>query len=174
MQTTDWYVIQVNTGSEFKIRKLIEQELQRSKVEYVDCFIPLVEYMIKKNGEWQPFEKPMFPGYVFIVSENIGKVFTHLKRISSFTKILGEGYEFIPIYESEAEKLLSFSDDEYNVSMSQGFIENMKIFVTDGPLQGHEGQIRKIDRHKRVAEVEVEFMGRKTMVKMPLEIIYKK
>ena len=41
------------------------------------------------------------------------------------------------------------------MSLSKGHIREGKTHVTQGPLQGKEALSRKIDRHKRLARLEV-------------------
>ena len=53
------------------------------------------------------------------------------------------------------------------------FFENDKIIINEGPLIGLEGLITKIDRHKRIAYVNVELLGKLTRVQVGLEIISK-
>ncbi len=172
---TNWYVIQVNTGSEYKLRNMIVRQLEQSNIPYEDCFVPMVEYVRKSNQGYETKEKPMFPGYLFLISgsDNIREIAAKLKQVMGFTKILGESQEFIPLYPQEVEFLLGFSDEKHNVGLSCGFIENDSITITQGPLVGKEGYIKKINRHKRIAEVELLFMGRTTRVQVPLEIITK-
>lgn len=57
--------------------------------------------------------------------------------------------------------------------MSTGFIQGDKIFVTEGPLQGKEGLIIKIDRHKRIAYLQLSMFNKETIAKVGLEIISK-
>ena len=57
--------------------------------------------------------------------------------------------------------------------MSEGFIENDRVVITSGPLQGNEGLIRKIDRHKRKAYLEIDMFGRKLKTQVGLEIVRK-
>lgn len=175
IESTNWYVIQVNTGSEQKLRDMIVRQLERTNIPYEDCFVPTIEYVQKVNQKYVTKEKPMFPGYLFLIStpEQIQEVATCLKQVIGFTKILGENQAFIPLYPQEVEFLLGFSDSNHNVGLSSGFIENDNITVTQGPLVGKEGYIRKINRHKRMAEIELFFMGRSTRVQVPLEIITK-
>lgn len=54
-----------------------------------------------------------------------------------------------------------------------GFIRGDRVFVTLGPLQGRESVIRKIDRHKRRAKIELEFMGDRRIFDVALEIVSK-
>ena len=59
------------------------------------------------------------------------------------------------------------------MEMSVGYIEGDACTVTSGPMQGFTGVIKKIDRHKKIAVLEVEFFGRNTEVTVGLEIISK-
>lgn len=58
--------------------------------------------------------------------------------------------------------------------MSEGIIEGSKVSVNSGPLQGMEGYIRKIDRHKRKAYLEIPFFGRTQNIQVGLEIVEKR
>ena len=51
--------------------------------------------------------------------------------------------------------------------------KNDKIIINEGSLVGLEGLITKIDRHKRIAYVDVELLGKLTKVQVGLEIISK-
>ena len=56
---------------------------------------------------------------------------------------------------------------------SIGVIEGDTVHIFEGSLQGMEGLIRKIDRHKRMAYLEVEMFGRMVEMRAGLEIIEK-
>ena len=75
--------------------------------------------------------------------------------------------------EDEKNFLLGFCDDEFIVEDSIEFIEGDKMFVTSRPLKDRESVIKKIDRHKRCAEIELEFMGGQRRVSMALNIVSK-
>lgn len=53
-------------------------------------------------------------------------------------------------------------------------IEGDRIVILKGPLMNQAGLIRRIDRHKRLAYLEMEIMGRKKTVKVGLEIVKKR
>lgn len=57
--------------------------------------------------------------------------------------------------------------------MSSGIIENDRVQILSGPLMGMEGNICRIDRHKRMAYMEIEMFGRTVEMKVGLEIIRK-
>ena len=48
------------------------------------------------------------------------------------------------------------------------------MVVLSGPLKGNEGLIRKIDRHKRKAWLEIEMFGRTVEMQVGLEVVGKR
>lgn len=166
-----WYVIQVRTGDEEKIRIQCQKMIPRTVLE--DCFLPYYEEKKKLWGQWRLLRKVLFPGYVFLVTEDVRELWWRLKGVIGLTKLLKVDWEMIPLTEEEIRFLLAFSGEEWQVKMSEGVIENSQVMVTSGPLQGWEGLIKKIDRHKRKAWLELEMFGRKQQVQVGLEIVRK-
>ena len=68
---------------------------------------------------------------------------------------------------------ISSGSDEQIVSMSEGIIEGTQVIITSGSLMGMEGLIKKIDRHKRKAWLDLELFGRMQQVEVGLEITRK-
>ena len=89
------------------------------------------------------------------------------------TRLLGTGDEIIPLSQEEVELLLKLGKEEQLVAISTGIIENDQVRILTGPLQGMEGYIRKINRHKRKAWVSIEMFGRSVDMEVGLEIIKK-
>ena len=87
------------------------------------------------------------------------------------TKILKTGDEITPLSQQEVELLLKLGSEKQEVEMSIGVIEGDKVHIFEGPLQGMEGLIRKIDRHKRMAYLKVEMFGRVVEMKVGVEIV---
>ncbi len=168
----NWYVIQVRSGHEKEIadkcRFMIPKEILK------ECFIP--EYVTKRKfkGKWHDVRSVLFKGYVFLISDEIDELFTELKKVPDFTKVIGKKKETIyPLKDGEVEFLKTFGKDDHIVDMSVGFIEGDKIYITEGPLQGREGMITKVDRHKRIAYINVDIFNEITTAKVGLEIISK-
>ena len=87
------------------------------------------------------------------------------------TKLIGTGEEIVPLQEDEIELLRKMGVDEKALKMSNGIIENGTIMITEGPLAGMEGCIRKIDRHKRKAWLEICMFGKTVKMEAGLEIM---
>ena len=105
-----WYVIQTVGGQEQAVRRLIERYLSGAGDSLVyQCFIPMRERTVKRGGEWQLVQEKLFPGYVFVVTEDAQKLLQNLKSIPRFTRLLGTGAnEFVPLRPEEIAFLQKF------------------------------------------------------------------
>lgn len=167
-----WYAVQVISGEEEKV-KLFSEKLLKEEIEF-DCLIPKYETMMKYAGRWHKKTKPLFPGYVFFITEQAVKLFFAFKKIPKLTKMMLEDREVIDIHPKEVKLLKHFLVlDEDTVPMSTGYIEGDKVIVTDGPMAGYEGHITYVNRHKRIATLAVEMFGRKTEITLGLELVEK-
>ncbi|MCD8365896.1 MAG: antiterminator LoaP [Clostridiales bacterium] len=169
-----WYVIQVRTGTEEDIVRKCGERISPAVLE--KCFIPRYEERRKIQGQWQTVRKILFVGYVFLSvpsAEDIDELFLELKKVTGLTKLLGVGEDIVPLTESEVAFLSRFGGEAQVVEMSEGVIEGSQVRILSGPLLGLEGLIKKIDRHKRKAYLEVEMFGRVQRIEVGLEIAMK-
>jgi transcriptional antiterminator NusG len=134
--------------------------------DYREMFIP--QYTAQKHfrQEWHEVKMTLFPGYLFVDTETIEAVMTGLKKIRQYTKVLRDGETVSPITQEEQKFLADMMDEDYTVCYSEGFLIGDEVVVTKGPLKHMKGFIRTIDRHRRVAKMEVRMFGRST----PMEI----
>ena len=137
------------------------------------CFIPYYQQKKRFQGEWHIQERILFPGYVFLIAENPEKLVNELRKVIGLTKLIGTGDEIIPLVQEEIDLLMKIGTDKQLVEMSSGIIENDRVQILAGALMGMEGNIRRIDRHKRMAYMEIEMFGRTVEMKVGLEIIRK-
>ncbi len=173
---SNWYVLYVKTGSEQTacdfLNKLFDKE------ESV-AFIPQVEIIFNNSNTTSKFLKPMFPGYIFvdsILEERLFVILTYkYTRFSKcILKLLGsENINYMKLCDEEKNFLLGFFNVEYVTEESKGLIVGDKVIITSGPLQGRESVIKKIDRHKRCAEIELTCFGDIRRVRVALEIVSK-
>ncbi|GHT27749.1 hypothetical protein FACS18942_07470 [Planctomycetales bacterium] len=175
MSMKNWLILFVRTGNENNLMAVLKEKL--NPYEYLP-FVPLVETSFRKSGVVQKIKKPLFPGYLFIqtkVESDLiaDKLSIALKGIKSIYSLLCYGCDKkdVVMRESERSYWERLLGTEFCITASAGFIENERIRVTSGALTGLEGSIKKIDRHKRQAIVEMEMMGAKREVALMLEII---
>ena len=151
---------------------------------YKRCFHPMRHVRKKFRGEWKDLHEKLLPGYVFIVSDSVEALYKELKQVPMLTKMLGkEGEWFAALRMSEVdwlERLMDSADRgkgeeaASEIGLSQIVIEGDRVVILSGPLKHVEGEIKKFHLHRRMAEVEVEFMGRKTVIHLGIEMVEKR
>lgn len=97
----------------------------------------------------------MFPDYVFLESEDGERLARELEQYQQILTILGGQDILIPVHKEEEQFLRGLCGGTHHSKMSKGYIRDGHTHVTEGPLQGKEKMIRKIDRHKRLAKLEM-------------------
>ena len=172
---SSWFVFFVQTGKERVICNYLNEMIGD---EETVAFIPLIELIYKNSRQVRKELKPMFPGYILaesVIDERkfVSKVSQITRRTAHFINLLGkENPDCMALHDNEKE-LLGFCDDKHIVQESIGFIEGDKVTVTSGPLRGRESIINRLDRHRRRAEVELEFMGDVRRISVSLEVVEK-
>ena len=147
--------------------------VQAQKKVLERCFIPYYEESKRIRGRWTTLEKVLFPGYVFMITEKLESLYDQLHGVIGLTKLIGTGREIVPLQEEEIAFMQGIGGENQVVEMSEGVIEQSHVKITSGPLVGMEGAIRKIDRHKRKAWLEVPLFGRVQRVQVGVEIVAK-
>ncbi|MDE5697663.1 MAG: antiterminator LoaP [Lachnospiraceae bacterium] len=167
-----WYVVQVRAGTEERIRRQCISVIDKRVLE--QCFVPYYKEQKKYQGTWHTEQKLLFPGYVFMVSNRLEELYQDLQRIIGMTRLLGTGDDIVPLQENEIELMKKMGAGRNAMEVSTGIIEKGSVVITQGPLAGMEGCIRKIDRHKRKAWLEVSMFGRTMKMEAGLEVIEKR
>lgn len=169
-----WYVIRAVSGQENKIKDYIEKEISYQGLEeYVEQVLVPTEKVIQvRQGKKISKERVYFPGYVMILAELKGEIPHLIKSINGVIGFLGEtkGGDPVPMREAEVNRMLG-KVDELAVQDSQvaiPYVVGEIIKVIDGPFNGFNGTVEKINEEKRKLEVMVKIFGRRT----PLELSY--
>lgn len=166
-----WYVLQVMSGREAELRELISCCLDRELLQ--DCFYPTYEAFFKKGGERRVVKRRLFPGYLFLVTEDIQAVEQRLREIPEMTKVLKIGQEAIPLTETEQGFLERHLDGEHVLPMSRGYKCGDEIRITEGPFAGYQGQLKAVDRHNRYGVISLQMFGRDVEMRFGLEVVGK-
>ncbi len=82
-----------------------------------------------------------------------------------------EGW-FSGLGKQEEDFVRGIGDERHKTSISKITVhEGKRIRVVDGPLKDYEGDVVKVDLHRKEAAVKIEFMGRKLELKMGIEMV---
>ncbi len=163
-----WYVIQVLTGLEGEICGQCQKTV---KEPGEDVFVMMAERMTKIQEKWTRITSRLFPGYVFVETEDIEDFHMRLKRIDGMAKVLRTGEEMTPIYREEEEYLRELGGKDHIVRYSEGYMEGESLVVMSGALKDYRGTVKKVLRHKRLVVLEVPLMGRNVEVTVGLGIV---
>ncbi len=162
-----WYVIQTTSGEEQACLGVCRAKMNPSL--YREMFVPLYIDKMHFRKQWHDVKKVLFPGYFFV--DDIDEVAKELSHIDRLTKVLRNAEMVAPIRKEEQAFLQGMMNEEHIVECSKGFIIGDRVCITEGPLRNHYGFIRKVDRHRRIAKLEINFFGRMTPVEVGLEIV---
>ncbi len=181
-----WYVLYVRPNSEHRVATDVEKAFERMKLGFdLTAFCPESERYYR-NGDAKTniagrtyVKRPLFPGYVFVETDMPSPEFR-----SNFSEYIYNSPDIIRLLKYSGSDEIALSTDERRrleflfmgkryLEHSEGYIEGDNIIVTVGPLAGHEGCIRKINRHNRIAFLELDMYDKKVTVKAALEIVSK-
>ena len=110
--------------------------------------MPTYDRMKRYQGQWHVEQGIAFPDIIFLESQDPDALEQELHDKCPDSRMIR--------LSSEQKGLLTqLLGEEKHMSLSKGHIRQGQTHVTQGPLQGKEDLIRKIDRHKRLARLEV-------------------
>ena len=169
-----WYVVRAVSGQENKVKNYIETEISKLGMgDYISqVLVPTEKVVTVRDGKKISKDRVYFPGYVMVEANLTGEIPHIIKSITGVIGFLGEtkGGDAVPLRLSEVNRMLG-KVDELSVktdNVSIPFTVGETIKVTDGPFNGFNGTVEKVNEDKRKLEVMVKIFGRKT----PLELSF--
>lgn len=169
-----WYVVRAVSGQENKVKAYIETEANRLGMsDYISqVLVPTEKVVQVRDGKKVTKDRVYFPGYVMIEANLAGEIPHVIKSITGVIGFLGEtkGGEPVPLRMSEVNRMLGKVDELAVKTDTRTIPFNIgeTIKVIDGPFNGFNGTVEKINEDKRKLEVMVKIFGRKT----PLELSF--
>lgn len=164
-----WCVVHVRDGKEEHMEDFVAGLLPESL--NVRCFHLIRSRKKKYEGQWQTVHEDLFPGYVFIDTDQPDKVYRELKRTPK-PKLLFSNEEYVSTLEKKESDLMErLADKKGRIGLSKVRIGvDGKVSYLSGPLLGMGNLVRRVNLHKRVVEIEAELMGRKRILYLGIDI----
>ncbi len=161
-----WYVIQTYTGREEQLVKMIRKQMPKEC--YGECFVAYYEQLRDRRQENQIHILRLFPGYLFISTDDVERLFRCLKTIPAMTKIMASGaFVFTPLFAGEAEFLLKIMDADRVVRLTYAATDGRNhVSYLSGPLTQCRDRIRRYRFRDRYAEVKLQIAGQEKIVRM--------
>ena len=161
-----WCVLATKVGREELIQQMCKRHL--NKKIYSRCMFPLCEQREHYRGTWHTKLEKVFPGYLFFDTGDPDELSRQLRN----EMIMAQNDMLFVLTPEDVQCLLFFGRTGV-FPMSQGIIVNGRVIILSGPLVGEESRIRKVDRHKRRAWLQIKLFGKPYTVVVGLEISQK-
>ncbi len=176
MEEYKWYVLQVYSGHENKVKNRLEKliaefEGSESGSKIKEVMVPMEEVTELKNGKKVKIQKKLYPGYIMINMIPSEETLHMLNNIQGIIKFVGGGVKPHPLREREVSKIVH---REERPAAGPAVDEEMPykvgdyVEVVDGPFTQFNGRIEEVFPEKGKVKVVVSLFGRPT----PLELNY--
>lgn len=151
----NWYVLFALVAKEDKLCSVLQKK-------GIDAFIPMMEYY-RRDIRGNAF-KMLFPGYIFVRSKMDQCDFDNFlydlgdQRDGLIKQLKEDGVSALK--EEEIDMFNKLLNSKGILEMSQAFIDENKAIVIQGPLIHYQNHIIKIDKHNKLATLDIDFLNR--------------
>ena len=164
-----WCVVHVRDGGEERAEDFVASLLPKNIK--ARCFHLIRGRRKKYEGQWHTVYEDLFPGYVFIDTDDPERVYKELRKTPK-PKLLFSDEEYVSALERhESDFMERLADRNGRIGISRVRIgEDGKIRCLSGPLRAMEDKVKRVNLHKRIAEIEADVMGKKRILYLGLDI----
>lgn len=161
-----WYVIQVLSTHEKKVKKALEEYLEsQGMTELIErVLVPTENVSEVKKGQQKISEKRIWPGYLLIRMTLTDESWMYVKNTPGVIDFLG-GEKPTALSEEEVHDILKDLDDKKKqVTQKHKFEIGDKVKITDGVFINFIGSVSEVFHEKGRLSVLVTIFGRETRV----------
>jgi len=128
----DWFVAHTRPRCEKKLVQYCERE-------GFSTTLPLYRVAHKYRGKTVEFQKPLFPGYVFLRLEKLErqKVFQS-DYVANLLDVVDQ-----ELFEHQLNDILQALDTGYEICLAPQITAGNRVRIKSGPLRGMEGSVEK-------------------------------
>ncbi|SCA62737.1 Transcription termination/antitermination protein NusG [Chlamydiales bacterium SCGC AG-110-P3] len=165
MQTT-WYVLQVLSGQEKKVKKTLEENREvRGMSDLIqEILLPVENVSEVKKGEKRIVEKKLWPGYLLARMTLTDDAWNYVKNTNGVIDFLGGGTA-TPLTEDEVASILrDLEKKKDTVTQKHRLQIGDRVKIVDGVFVNFIGSVIEVFNEKGVVSVMVSIFGRDTRV----------
>lgn len=170
-----FFVLQVITGEEARVLRRAGEALTIYGIPQSDLRLwwPRRKLKVRRKGRRFTTLAPLFPGYLILETRrDDNEMFREIRRISGVVRFLRSNDDIRPLEARDLELVRHFlSFGEIITESRVTFDENNRILVSEGPLQGLEGMIVKVDRRKGRAKVKLDMYDDSFLIDLAFEVL---
>ena len=161
-----WYVVQVFTAQEKKVKKSLEDFKEASGMsDFIQQIIlPSENVMEVKRGEHKIVEKYIWPGYLLVKMHLTDESWSYVKKTQGVVEFLGGGAP-VALSEEEVKNILAdLEEKKSGVVQKHKFEVGSQVKINDGVIVNFVGVVSEVFHDKGRLSVMVSIFGRETRV----------
>lgn len=161
-----WYVVQVLSTHEKKVKKALEEQRDLKGVgDLIDkVLLPIENVSEVKKGQQKVVEKRLWPGYLLLKMNLTDESWMYVKNTAGVIDFLG-GDKPTSLTEYEVEEILrDLEDKKQTVTQKHKFNVGDRVKITDGVFVNFMGTVTDVFHEKGRLSVLVSIFGRETRV----------
>jgi len=161
-----WYVIQVISSQEKKVKKALEENREsKGMAELIeDILVPTENVAEVKKGEQRISEKRLWPGYILVKMILNDDSWMYVKNTNGVIDFLG-GAKPTPLRQGEVDEILKdLEEKKKGVVQKHNIVTGDKVKITDGVFVNFIGTVIEVFNEKGRLSVMVSIFGRETRV----------
>jgi transcriptional antiterminator NusG len=161
-----WYVVQVMSSHEKKVKRGIEEFLQAKGLadDIVEILVPSENVSEVKRGQQKISEKRMWPGYLLVKMNLNDESWSYIKDSAGVIDFLGGGKP-TPLSDKEvADIMQELEDREKGIVQKHKVDVGDRVKITDGVFINFVGTVTEVNHEKGRLSVMVSIFGRETRV----------
>lgn len=161
-----WYVVQVFTAQEKKVKKALEEFRESAGVADLieEILLPTENVMEVKKGEQKISEKRIWPGYVLIKMNLNDDSWQYVKNTPGVIDFLG-GEKPTSLTDQEVNSILKeLEEKKVGVTQKHKIEAGDRVKINDGVFVNFIGTVQEVFQDKGRLSVMVSIFGRDTRV----------
>jgi transcriptional antiterminator NusG len=161
-----WYVVQVFSTQEKKVKKALEEQLEHKGMgSFIEKIVLPIENVSEvKKGKQCIVEKRLWPGYLLMKMELTDESWSYVKNTTGVIDFLG-GKVPTSLTESEVQEILrDLEDKKQKVTRKHKFDVGDRVKIVDGVFVNFIGTVTEVFHEKGRLSVLVSIFGRDTRV----------
>jgi len=165
-----WYILQVHSGFEDKVKTTLEERIKNESLEefFGDILIPREQVVEMVKGVRKTSARKFFPGYILILMElndlTWHTIHENMPRVVGF---VGNDENPLPLPDEDAAKIIGRIHDGSESPRPKVIFEVGEVVrVIDGPFANFQGVVDEVFPEKGRVKVMVSIFGRETPVEL--------
>ena len=164
-----WYAVQTQARHENRVRRLIQQEIDKNPGPdrgIREVLVPTHEVVEIRRGKRVPVVKPLYPGYV-LVRMILDQGTEHAINAMKGVRFVGQGGGPQPLREEDMNRIMGIEVEEESAARDEiPFRPGQVVEVIQGPFTDFSGTVKEVYPEKGKIKVEVSLFGRPTSVEL--------